>query len=167
MNDLEDVKRRYELLKMARELLNGEYATKRSEDHNKWVMASDEEWKNTRMRLPYPPFVPYPTEDDVLNSATKLYNFMYADSHKETHTEKPQPKFEEEVKNQQIETIKPVVETTPVYADDPEEYYEEETIVEAKHENKPVEKTRAIEKDQTAEVKSLLPGWVRRTKNPR
>ena len=67
---------RLEILKMARELLNEEYINRRAEDHNKWLAECDVVWKTRGIKLPYPPFAPYPSESEILAKATSLYNFV-------------------------------------------------------------------------------------------
>jgi hypothetical protein len=67
---------RLEILKMARELLNEEYINRRAEDHNKWLAECDVAWKTRGIKLPYPPFAPYPSESEILAKATSLYNFV-------------------------------------------------------------------------------------------
>ena len=70
---------KFELLKMARELLNEEYINRRAEDHNKWVAESDMAWKTRRIKLPYPPFAQYPTEIEIIAKAAGLYSFLSAE----------------------------------------------------------------------------------------
>jgi hypothetical protein len=72
----DESKYRLEILKMARELLNEEYINRRAEDHNKWLAECDIAWKTRGIKLPYPPFAPYPSEAEILAKATSLYNFV-------------------------------------------------------------------------------------------
>lgn len=76
---MDTVKHKFELLKMARELLNEEYINRRAEDHNKWVAECDVAWKNRGIKLPYPPFAPYPSEAEIIAKATSLYGFLSAE----------------------------------------------------------------------------------------
>jgi len=76
MSDAEDTKQRLELLKMARVLLNEEYINRRAEDHNKWLADCDVVWREQRIKLPYPAFAPYPTEEHIVAKATTLYGFI-------------------------------------------------------------------------------------------
>ena len=76
MSDAEDTKQRLELLKMARVLLNEEYINRRAEDHNKWLAECDVVWREQRIKLPYPAFAPYPTEEQIVAKATTLYGFI-------------------------------------------------------------------------------------------
>ncbi len=80
MDDFEKIKQRFELLKMARELLNDEYINKRAEDHNKWVAENEENWRTKHRSLPYPPFTEYPTDEEIVRTASNLYNFIYGQS---------------------------------------------------------------------------------------
>ena len=76
MSFADESKHRLELLKMARELANEEYINKRAEDHNDWLARVDVAWRTRGVRLPYPPFVPYPTEAEIVARAITLYGFM-------------------------------------------------------------------------------------------
>lgn len=77
MDSSEQIKQRFELLKIARELLNEEYINRRAEDHNKWVAENEESWRTRRRNIPYPPFAQYPTDEEVVRAASNLYNFIY------------------------------------------------------------------------------------------
>jgi hypothetical protein len=72
-------KTKFEILKMARELLNEEYINRRAEDHNKWLSECDAVWKNQGIKLPYPQFAPYPSEAEILARAQALYSFISAE----------------------------------------------------------------------------------------
>jgi len=88
MSEDEDTAQRLELLRMARELANEEYINKRAEDHNDWLSRLSA----ARMRgvkLPYPSFVPYPTESDIVTRAITLYNFIKPASPMTTSTSEP------------------------------------------------------------------------------
>jgi hypothetical protein len=76
MNDAEEMKHKIELLKMARELLNEEYINRRAEDHNQWLADCDVAWKTRGVKLPYPPFAPYPSEAEIVAKASSLFNFI-------------------------------------------------------------------------------------------
>lgn len=76
---MDNTKHKFELLKMARELLNEEYINRRAEDHNKWVAECDAAWKSRGIKLPYPPFAPYPTEAEIIAKASSLYSFLSAE----------------------------------------------------------------------------------------
>lgn len=74
--ELEYAKHRMEVLRMARQLLNEEYINKRAEDHNRWLAESDVAWRTKGIKLPYPPFAPYPTEAQILAKAQELISFV-------------------------------------------------------------------------------------------
>jgi hypothetical protein len=76
MTNFEENKHRLELIKMARELLNEEYINRRAQDHNRWLAESDVMWRTKRVKLPYPPFASYPTDEEIVAKATVLYNFV-------------------------------------------------------------------------------------------
>lgn len=65
-----------EILKMARELVINEYTDMRAQLHNQWLVESDKMWKTRKVRLAYPRIPPYPTEQDILDRANKLLNFV-------------------------------------------------------------------------------------------
>jgi len=91
MENYDDSRYKLELLRMARELMNEEYINKRAEDHNKWVAESELAWKTRGVKLPYPPFAPYPTESDIVAKALNLYNFVSTD--KNPPVDKPNSPF--------------------------------------------------------------------------
>lgn len=76
---MDNTKHKFELLKMARELLNEEYINRRAQDHNKWIAECDVAWKTRGIKLPYPPFAPYPTEAEIIAKASSLYTFLKED----------------------------------------------------------------------------------------
>lgn len=80
--DLEFTKHRMEILRMARQMLNEQYINRRAEDHNRWLAEADVVWRTKGMRLPYPPFAPYPTEEQVLAKAQELLKFVLTEEEK-------------------------------------------------------------------------------------
>lgn len=109
MNDYEQSKQRLELLKMARELLNEEYINRRAEDHNQWIADCDVEWRTRRVKLPYPPFAPYPTEAEIVAKALALYNFVSA-----TEVAAPEASPSGLISQATMPTPTPVVKSSPV-----------------------------------------------------
>lgn len=79
MEDKEQISQRFELLKMARELLNEDYINRRAEDHNRWIAENEELWRTARRNVPYPPFAQYPTDEAIIQAALNLYNFIHAE----------------------------------------------------------------------------------------
>ena len=67
---------RLELLRIARELVINEYIDKRAQDHNNWLSQSEIMWKTKGIKLPYPPFPPYPTEADIIARANALEQYL-------------------------------------------------------------------------------------------
>lgn len=96
MSNMDETNQKLELLKMARQLLNEEYINRRAEDHNKWLADCDDAWRTRRVKLPYPPFAPYPTEAQIVAKALALYNFVNPDEDKETRDTNEQPKLTEQ-----------------------------------------------------------------------
>jgi hypothetical protein len=126
MENLEDAKYKLELLRMSRELLNEEYINKRAEDHNKWVADADVAWKTQGIKLPYPPFAPYPKESDIVAKALTLFNFLKSSSEKpagmmtDVVTNKL-PTASTELTKREIESVAKITKTTetPIVVDSP------------------------------------------------
>lgn len=76
LKELEQNRHRLELIKLARELLNEEYINRRAQDHNRWLAESDALWRTNRVKLPYPPFASYPTDEEIVAKASALYRFV-------------------------------------------------------------------------------------------
>lgn len=75
-NDLEIVRRRLELLKMSREILNEEYINRRADAQSRWIKESEEAWKTRGELLPYPSSGAYPTESEIVAKAAALYQYV-------------------------------------------------------------------------------------------
>ncbi len=189
MEDVDKIKQRFELLKIARELLNEDYINRRAEDHNKWVAENEESWRTIRRHVPYPPFAQYPSDESIVRAASNLYNFIYRDeinASEKPHAEntKITPDVESvQPEIQKTPAAKTAVETQPL---EPEIQKNEEmttpipdSIDESSSEHpelvqvtgvnpKPVitrDDVRELEaKVMEAKIgKNFLPGWVRRT----
>lgn len=65
-----------ELLKIAKDLVYSEYATKKNDIHEKWVVESLYLWQTQQVRLAYPELPPYPTDNDVIARARQLVDFI-------------------------------------------------------------------------------------------
>jgi hypothetical protein len=191
MEDTDKIKQRFELIKIARELLNEDYINRRAEDHNKWVAENDELWRTKRRNLPYPPFAQYPTDDEIVRAASNLYNFIYRDKEDKSddssiNTEALEPKQS---------SGKPFAQGDYVFPELAEKTHASETIIqqppnpEPKPEPEPIKELTVAEsspadqetvipdptlkdiKEKSAELavanstlQNLLPGWVRRSK---
>jgi hypothetical protein len=79
MNKAELFEFKLTILKMASEMLLNEYIDKKSHNHNQWLVQNDVMWRSTGVRMPYPPFPPYPTQEDVLAKANSLYKCFFLD----------------------------------------------------------------------------------------
>lgn len=96
-----------ELLRLARDLAYSDYNNRKADIHNKWVSDSALLWKTHRQRLSYPPIPAYPTEEDIVNRALKLVEFL--------NTARPDLE-----NNQLIETPVDIVnEVTVLYSEAP------------------------------------------------
>ena len=163
MSEMQDAKHKMEILKMARELLNEEYINKRAQDHNRWVAESDVVWRTRRVKLPYPPFAAYPTEQEIVNKAAALYKFIHTKpaTSEETTTDltPAEQKAAEAIK---VPVMEPEKESPWVTYLKPVEDKKIEPAVEAEKQDK-IDDTEKKSEDQSPSIsQSFLPGWVRR-----
>lgn len=70
----DEIKKRGEMLKRARQILVQEYTAMRSQQHQQWIKDSENSWKTNGVLIAYPPAKMYPTEQEVVNKALELYN---------------------------------------------------------------------------------------------
>ena len=151
MDEFERMTQRFELLKIARQMLIEAYINRRAEDHNAWLAESELMWKNNKSHLKYPNFPPYPTEEDVIAKAETLYRFINPPAQHQ-HPAPPIPEPEPQVKHHAPATPQPSL--SPQFAD--------KTMHTPPPPTTPQETNVPIAKP-TPTTKSLLPGWVRRT----
>lgn len=104
--ELEITRHRMEILRMARQMLNEEYINRRAEDHNRWLAEADVAWRTKGIKLPYPPFAPYPTEEQVLAKAQELLKFVVEPKQAAGET-KPEPTTTEATKAEASKTETP------------------------------------------------------------
>lgn len=83
-----------EILRMAREIVHNEYIDAKAQLHNKWLADSDALWRTSRVRLVYPPFPPYPTEDVIVARAKVLKNFLISNQESEEPTQQQEVNLE-------------------------------------------------------------------------
>ena len=83
--------RKFEILKMARQLVHDEYINKRAEEHNQWVAHNAHAIRTTRRGIPYPPFTRHPTEADIVARARALYEFVAEPAAEVVETAVPAP----------------------------------------------------------------------------
>ena len=181
MTNFEDNKHRLELIKMARELLNEEYINRRAQDHNRWLAESDLMWRTKRIKLPYPPFASYPTDEEIVAKAAVLYNFVSTKSENTVDTSVPEtpPTPAEIAATSKIlskpeirpeespweKYLSPEVENELKLVDIPIDMPNSQTAV---AEN-PDPVSGSSEQTQPAQpsllVQNLLPGWIRRSQS--
>jgi mannitol-1-phosphate/altronate dehydrogenase len=142
ISDIEKINHRLELLRMAKEIANEEYLNKRAEDHNKWIALNDLAKLQNKMRVPYPPFVAFPTEEYILEKARALCAFVYGEENTEVIEPFTDIVLEEVVK----EVVKEVAEKNI------------EEIVKNNVEEMPP----LMSDDSKHESHGFLPGWIRR-----
>lgn len=70
----EETARRLELLKTARQQLNNQYIKDRATEYSTWMTDSDAAWKESGIKLPFPPPPDRPSESDIVAYALALYN---------------------------------------------------------------------------------------------
>lgn len=168
MSEMQDTKHKMEILKMARELLNEEYINRRAQDHNRWVAESDVAWRTRRMKLPYPPFASYPTEEEIVNKAAALYKFIHTKPAVSEESVAPEltPAEQKAAEGIKVPIMEPEKESPWVTYLKPVEEPQAAPTIEAVKKDEPVEEvlpseTKVMDQPQPA-VQSFLPGWVRR-----
>lgn len=70
----DETMQRMALLKTAREKLNNQYIQDRANAFAQWNNDCDRVWKESGIKLPFPPPGPVPSESDVVAYALSLYN---------------------------------------------------------------------------------------------
>jgi hypothetical protein len=70
----DELKKRSELLKTARQLVTKEYLNRRAEMHQQWLVNSESSWRTNGAFLPFPVGSLYPTEQEIVAKALELYN---------------------------------------------------------------------------------------------
>jgi len=69
-----ETQQRLELLKLARQELNNQYIKDRADAYTQWNIDSDRVWRESGIKLPFPPPPLVPSETDVIAYALALYN---------------------------------------------------------------------------------------------
>jgi outer membrane biosynthesis protein TonB len=112
--DIEDNKKKLELLKLARHMVNEQYLKDRAGAYVQWSTDSDRVWKEQGIKLPFPPTPPMPSEADVVAKALDLYNHINTPK-TEAVVPEPTPDTVAEIKPELAPAVKaePVVEPTP------------------------------------------------------
>ena len=149
--------KRFELIKMARDLLNDEYLNRRAEQHNRWLVIDDKMKRTHGLNVPYPEFVPFPTEDDILKKAQALYAFIDDDYPPDVQIVQP--------------IVEPIVEPIPSPLEKlfpnpilvPHPIIVSNTIP-SHREGMLIDEADLFSGNDTKIDKSFLPGWVRRHK---
>ena len=133
-----------EILRMAREIVHNEYIDAKAQLHNKWLVDADLLWRSSRMRLVYPPFPPYPTEDVIVARAKVLLNFL---SKEETLAEPPVEEQPISIEDTSVEVEKfaelPAVDQ-PVEAPTQVEERQSESLVEIKPDQSYTERNKEL-----------------------
>lgn len=70
----EEMQKRGELVKRARQILVQEFTAMRNQQHQQWLSDSANTWKSKGVLIAYPPAKMYPTEQEVVDKALELYN---------------------------------------------------------------------------------------------
>lgn len=169
MSELQDTKHKMEILKMARELLNEEYINRRAQDHNRWVAESDVAWRTRRVKLPYPPFASYPTEEEIVNKAAALYKFIHTKPAVAEESAAPELTPAEQKAAESIKIPVPEIEKESpwvTYMQPSQEIVSGSVAETVKEEDQPGDaalssEETVVDQPQPA-IQSFLPGWVRR-----
>ena len=130
---MSEAARKFEILKMARQLVHDEYINKRAEEHNRWVAQNAHAIRTTRQGIPYPPFTRHPTEADIVARARSLYEFV-AD---------PAPAVREE----------PIVMPAPIIL--------EPEVIEVEEQLPEIEEAAPVIEPEGKEEEHVLPGWIK------
>jgi hypothetical protein len=70
----QEMQRRNVLLKKAKQILLQEYATERTQQHQRWIQDSETSWRTNGVLMAYPQGKLYPGEQDIIEKALELYN---------------------------------------------------------------------------------------------
>lgn len=65
------------ILKMAGDMLHNEYVDKKSQNHNQWLIHNEVMWRTQGVKIPYPAFPPYPSQEEVLKKAEVLWQCFF------------------------------------------------------------------------------------------
>jgi len=186
MYSAEESKRRFEILKMAKEMLGEEYTLKRATEHNKWLAESQEVWTKHHITIAHPPFAPYPTEKEVIAAAKVLYDFISGEEEiipdpvvmPPVIIEKIVEKIVEVIVERPVEVIvekviDPIVEQLPEHLEKEDDRHHNDGHYSNKrnhsnhkhhsdHHNDHQVSDEVSDKEESR-MKDLLPGWIRRT----
>jgi hypothetical protein len=110
----EEMQKRGELVKRARQILIQEFTAMRNQQHQQWLRESAMTWKNKGVLIAYPPAKMYPTEQEVVDKALELFNRSNQTITTVTNT----PVIP-------IETITTPISTTQVTDDEPPMLYQD------------------------------------------
>ena len=133
-----------ELIKIAKELAYNDYNNRKAELHNRWLAESDAAWRMHKLKVAYPTIPEFPDEDEILNRARKLIEFL------DTHRPDLEPKKEEPVVEAR-EVLPEIIQPEPVVeAEVKQEAPMAEAIAEAPVEQKPVEEIPPVSSEPAA-----------------
>lgn len=93
-SEIEENKKRLELLKLARHMLNEQYLKDRASAYVQWSAESDRAWKEQGVKLPFPPTPAMPSEADIVAKALDLYNHINAPKQEVPAPPVPEPAVE-------------------------------------------------------------------------
>jgi len=127
-----EIRRRMEMLKLARHLLNEDYLKQRAAAYTQWTTDSDHAWKTQGVKLPFPPVPAMPSEADVVARALQLYNHVNAQA---TPASPPAPGAAPAVSTPQPEVAPVAAPSVP--AAEPEPVAEPELMAEPEPEPTP------------------------------
>jgi predicted secreted protein len=65
-----------ELLQLAKELAYSDYNNRRANIHNQWLADNETMLRTRRVSVPYPAIPPYPDEEEIIQRAKRLIDFL-------------------------------------------------------------------------------------------
>lgn len=97
---------RFQVLKLAHEILHNDYVDQKAQIHNAWSHQAQIVWKTGGVKIPYPTFPPYPSDEQILSKANSLLLFVLVN---QLQVEEPGPPAQEI--SPELPTWEPVLES--------------------------------------------------------
>lgn len=112
---------RLKVLELAREILHNAYVDLKAQRHNEWAARAEVAWRTQGLRLPYPGFPPYFSEQDVVAKAQHLLQFVSGtDSNRHTDSAPIENTVKENIVAEEVVSPEPIVENAIETVADPQ-----------------------------------------------